>query len=129
MAQSSTTPRITGVGTVGIPVTDQGRALAFYGGTLGFETRLDAEFRPGLRWIEVAPAGASTSLALLPVTPDVPVGVDTHIRLSTDDAAADHAALAGAGVEVGEFLSEPVPMFWFHDPDGNTLYLVQRPGA
>ena len=50
MAHASAAPRITGVGTVGIPVTDQGRALAFYGGTLGFETRLDAEFRPGLRW-------------------------------------------------------------------------------
>jgi catechol 2,3-dioxygenase-like lactoylglutathione lyase family enzyme len=129
MAQTQTAPRITGVGTVGIPVTDQHRALDFYGGTLGFETRLDAEFRPGLRWIEVAPAGAATSVALLPVTPDMPVGVDTHIRLSTSDAAADHAALSAAGVAVGPFLSEPVPMFTFRDPDGNTLYLVQRPEA
>jgi catechol 2,3-dioxygenase-like lactoylglutathione lyase family enzyme len=129
MTQAQATTRITGVGTVGIPVTDQGRALAFYGGTLGFQTRMDAEFAPGLRWIEVAPVGASTSVALLPVTPDLPVGVDTHIRLSTDDAAADHAALAAAGVEVGEFLAEPVPMFTFRDPDGNTLYLVQRPGV
>ena len=81
MTQAQATTRITGVGTVGIPVTDQGRALAFYGGTLGFQTRMDAEFAPGLRWIEVAPVGASTSVALLPVTPDLPVGVDTHIRL------------------------------------------------
>src|SRR6476646_8216741 len=129
MAQAQATTRITGVGTVGIPVTDQARALAFYGGVLGFETRLDAEFRPGLRWIEVAPAGAGTSVALLPVTPDVPVGIDTHIRLSTADAAADHAVLTAAGVPVGELLAQPVPMFTFRDPDGNTLYLVQRPDA
>ena len=52
----SSTTRITGVGTVGIPVTDQDRALEFYVGTLGFETRRDVPVGAG-RWIEVAPPG------------------------------------------------------------------------
>jgi catechol 2,3-dioxygenase-like lactoylglutathione lyase family enzyme len=47
--------RISGVGTVGVPVTDQDRALEFYLGTLGFEKRMDAPFGGGMRWIEVAP--------------------------------------------------------------------------
>ncbi|MFY9928581.1 MAG: hypothetical protein WAK82_11310 [Streptosporangiaceae bacterium] len=33
--------------TVGVPVTDQGAALDFYVGTLGFEKRLDADLGGG----------------------------------------------------------------------------------
>ena len=33
------TTHITGLGTVAVPVTDQDRALEFYVGRLGFETR------------------------------------------------------------------------------------------
>ena len=56
-------------------------------------------------------------------------GVDTGIRLATDDATADHEALRAAGVdadpEVLRFPGAP-PMFSFRDPDGNTLYIVER---
>ena len=50
----SGTTRITGVGSVGVPVTDQDRAVEFYVGRLGFEKRRDVPFGDG-RWIEVAP--------------------------------------------------------------------------
>ncbi|HEY7486598.1 MAG TPA: VOC family protein [Streptosporangiaceae bacterium] len=33
--------QVTGIATVGIPVTDQQRAVDFYVGTLGFEMRRD----------------------------------------------------------------------------------------
>ena len=59
-----TRTHITGVRTVGIPVADQERALAFYVGTLGLEKRLDVPFGKG-RWLEVAPGGAATSVALV----------------------------------------------------------------
>ena len=36
--------QITGVRTVGVPVTDQDRALDFYTGTLGFTKRLDVPY-------------------------------------------------------------------------------------
>jgi len=52
-----TVTRITHVHTVGVPVTEQERALEFYVGKLGFEKRMDASFGPGQRWIEVAPPG------------------------------------------------------------------------
>jgi catechol 2,3-dioxygenase-like lactoylglutathione lyase family enzyme len=119
---------ITQVGTVGIPVTDQDRALAFYGSVLGFETRMDLAYGEGERWIEVAPPGASTSIALVRASGDRPAGVDTGVRLTTADAEADHAALRAAGVDAdGELLRYPVPMFAFRDPDGNRLILVERP--
>ena len=57
MSDAQSTPAITGVRTVGIPVTDQDRALAFYVDTLGFEVRLDLPLGRGSRWIEVAPPG------------------------------------------------------------------------
>jgi catechol 2,3-dioxygenase-like lactoylglutathione lyase family enzyme len=129
MTDTATPTRITGIGTVAIPVEDQERALGFYVGTLGFETWMDAEFAPGLRWIEVAPRGAAASIALVQSGPENPAGIDTGIRLSTTDAAADHEALRAQGVEVGEFMREPVPMFYVHDQDANTLYVVERPAS
>jgi len=118
--------RVTGVRTVAVPVTDQDRAVAFYVEVLGLELRMDAPLDElGGRWIEVAPAGAGTSLALVP-TSDGGAGVTTGIRLTTPDAPALHAALAAEGVDVGELVRWPgvPPMFEFRDPDGNTLVVV-----
>ena len=129
MTDTATQTHITGIGTVAVPVDDQERALGFYVGTLGFETWMDAEFAPGQRWIEVAPTGAPASIALVRSQPENPAGVDTGIRLSTTDAAGDHGTLRAQGVEVGELIPEPVPMFVIRDPDSNTLYVVERPSA
>ncbi len=60
-----TVGKITDVRTVGVPVSDQDRAIDFYVGTLGFEKRLDVDMGGGRRWIEVAPSGAATSIALV----------------------------------------------------------------
>lgn len=123
------TTHLTGVHTVAVPVADQDRALAFYTGTLGLEVRMDGELQDGFRWIEVAPPGAATSLALVQADGQ-PTGVDTGIRLLTSDAAADHEALAAAGADVDELLRwEGVPpMFALRDVDGNALY-VMEPGG
>ncbi|MEW9547076.1 VOC family protein [Nonomuraea sp. NPDC050783] len=119
---------ITGVRTVGVPVADQERAIAFYVGVLGMEKRLDLPLgRLGGRWIEVAPAGAGTTIALVPASPGAGAGVETGVRLSAADAAALHEELAARGVEVGELLRwEGVPpMFTLRDPDGNALTVVE----
>jgi lactoylglutathione lyase len=120
--------RVTAVRTIGIPVTDQDRALDFYVGMLGMEKRLDAPVPElGGRWIEVAPPGSPTSLALVPARPDLPVGVETGVRLVTDSAAASHEVLSRRGVDVGELLTWPgvPPMFAMRDPDGNGLEMVE----
>ena len=119
---------ITGVHTVGIPVTDQDRAVAFYVGTLGLESRMDAPVpQLGGRWIEVAPAGAATTLALVPAREGLAVGVETGVRLTTPDEKGLPAALVEQGVPVGEFLEWPgvPPMFKVEDPDGNGFEIVQ----
>ena len=38
---------ITGIHTVGVPVADQDKALAFYTGTLGLSTRMDVPMGNG----------------------------------------------------------------------------------
>ena len=123
-----TAVQLTGVATVGVPVSDQDRAIEFYVGTLGLQKRLDAPTPGGGRWIMVAPPGAAgTTLALVAAHEGVPAGVDTGIRLTTRDAEAAHASLAASGVEVGEVLRWPgVPaMFSFRDQDGNGLELIE----
>ena len=117
---------ITGLHTVGIPVTDQDRALAFYG-ALGLETRLDVPMGEGARWIEVALPGIAVSLALEPAHPGHPAGVETGIRLTTGDAEAANAALRSRGVDADDVLRWPgvPPMFAFRDQDGNGLEIVE----
>src|SRR5438046_8840370 len=66
---SKTATRIQKLGVVCVPVSDQERAIEFYVDTLGFEKRADVPFGNGYRWVEVAPAGAVTTIALAPPPP------------------------------------------------------------
>ena len=127
---SKTATRISKVGTVVVPVSDQDRSIEFYVETLGFEKRTDVPFGEGYRWVEVAPAGAEATIAIVPPPPGNPTGdVQTGIGLNTDDIDAVHAELKQRGVDVDAEVSrmgDPVPpLFWFRDPDGNTLMVVE----
>jgi lactoylglutathione lyase len=120
---------ITDIRTVAVPVTDQDRAVEFYVETLGFEKLMDAPLpQLGGRWIVVGPAGAATTIALVPASDSAPAGSDTGIRLVTGDAEAAHQELTGRGVDADDVLSWPgvPPMFTFRDQDGNQLFLVQE---
>lgn len=124
----TTNARIDAVRTVGVPVADQDRALAFYVDTLGFETVMDAPVEQmGGRWIELRPPLSTVTIALTPADERTPAGTDTGIRFTTADAAALHAELSGQGVDVDELLAweGTPPMFDFRDPDGNVLYVSQ----
>ena len=119
-----TTNIFTNVRTVAVPVTDQDRSKALLE-RLGFTASLDAELQPGFRWIEMDLAGGPASVALVRTGPELPTGIDTGIRLATDDARAAHAAVVAAGLEAGDLLDWPgVPlMFSFTDLDGNRFYV------
>jgi catechol 2,3-dioxygenase-like lactoylglutathione lyase family enzyme len=127
MSKTGSRIQITEVGTIGIPVADQDRALAFYLEKLGFEKRIDVAYGKGERWVEVAPPGAATTIALVRSREGDAVGIDTQVRLTTRDAEADHAALRARAVDAdAEIMRYPVPMFIFRDADGNRLRIVQR---
>jgi len=119
---------ISEIRTVGVPVTDQDRAVAFYTETLGFDVLMDTPLPQfGGRWILVAPAGSSASIALVPASDGNPAGVDTGIRMGSPDAKAAHQHFLDAGVDTDELLEWPgiPPMFSLRDQDGNRLYISQ----
>ena len=126
-----TTTSITDVRTIGVTVTDQDAAVAFYVDTLGFEKRLDAPISPTMRWIEVAPFGATTSIALTANDAGNEAGnrtpTDTGIRFTVPDADVEHAAMSSHGVNVSDLMrwDGVPPMFSFDDPDGNRFYIVE----
>jgi catechol 2,3-dioxygenase-like lactoylglutathione lyase family enzyme len=128
MPASVPTIQVQGILTVGVPVTDQDRALRFYVDTLGFELQRDVPIGGGKRWIVVAPVVGTATIALVAANERVPAGVETGVRLVSANVGRDHAALKADGVEVGEILRwEGVPpMFAFYDPDGNGLELVEE---
>ncbi len=72
----------------------------------------------------------TTIAIVLPPPGKTAGGAETGIGLDTDDIEADHAALQAAGVDVDAEISgmgDPVPpLFWFRDPDGNTLMVLGR---
>lgn len=75
-------------------------------------------------------AGAVTTIALVPTREGVPTGVETGIRFLSEDAEGDHANLLARGVdadpEIMRFRGGVPPMFYFRDPDGNRLLIVER---
>jgi len=123
------TTTITDIRTIGITVADQDRALEFFTTTLGFEKRLDAPISPTLRWIEVAPPGAGTSIALVSGEPAPTGRTDTAVRFTVPDATAEHTALTNRGIDVSEIMrwDGVPPMFTFDDPDGNRFVVVEVP--
>jgi len=122
--------RVIKLANVIVPVADQDRALEFYTEALGLEKRVDAPFGDGSRWIEVAPAGADTPIAICPPGPNTTTGgKDTGIALQVEGIDAYHEHLKDHGVdvdaEVSRFGDSVPPMFWFRDPEGNTLMAVE----
>jgi hypothetical protein len=81
-----------------------------------------------MRWIEVAPSGATTSVALNAAESTRDVGSDTGIRFTVPDAKAEHASMRERGVRVGDLirLDGVPPMYTFDDPDGNRFYIVEE---
>jgi catechol 2,3-dioxygenase-like lactoylglutathione lyase family enzyme len=130
MTETKTSTHITQLGTVIVPVSDQDRALEFYVDTLGFEKRSDIPYGRGDRWIDVAPAGAATTIALIPPREGEATGVDTRVAYTSEDIDADHASLKARGVDVDPEvmrMGDPVPpMFWFRDQDRNSFLIVQQ---
>lgn len=115
-----------------VPTPDQDRAIEFYE-KLGFEKRTDIPMGDSYRWVEVYLPNGSTGIALAPPPPgDVEevTPVQTGIALTTSDIDATHAAFKELGVDVDDQVArmgEPVPpMFWFRDPTGHTLMVVEQ---
>jgi catechol 2,3-dioxygenase-like lactoylglutathione lyase family enzyme len=126
---STTKSGIREMNLVCIPTPDQDRAIEFYE-QIGFEKRTDVPFGGGYRWVEVYLPDSTTGIALAPPPPGKSAeGTETGITLTTDDVDATHAQFKSLGIDVDDEVSrmgDPVPpMFWFRDPNGNSLMVVE----
>lgn len=122
---------ISHISVMSIPVSDQDRAKAFYADALGFEVLADEEFAPGRRWVQLAPAGAQTSITLTTWFDDYPPGTVRGNILDVDDLAATKAECSQRGVE---FPEEDMATPWgrfaaFADPDGNRWSFREPPAS
>lgn len=118
---------IEAIQVVSVPVSDQATSKRFYADVLEFEVVRDNPFGADARWIELAPARGSATIALVTWFASAPPGSLQGIVLGSSDIDADHARLSDRGVE----FSGPVQVApWgrfatFGDPDGNGWVLQQ----
>lgn len=121
---------VSGVRLVSVPVSDQERAKRFYLDLLGFELRADTPFADGAyRWLEVAPEGSSTSLALVTWFDAMPPGSLQGLMLHTDDVHGAYGELVDRGLDFhGPVQTGPWGAYaLFADPDGNVFLLSEPP--
>ena len=111
---------------VGVPVSDQQRALEFYTEKLGFRVVTDQPFNDTQRWIELGIGKSGTGIALFtPPGQENRIGTFTGISLVADDVKATCRDLAARGVR---FVEGPTEAEWgtsaiIADPDGNQFVL------
>jgi predicted enzyme related to lactoylglutathione lyase len=126
---SASPTKIRQISLVCVPTIDQDRAIEFYE-AVGFEKRTDTPFGNDYRWVEVYPPEGTTGIALAPPPSGQITPTQTGITLTTNDIDATHAELKSRGVDVDAEVSrmgDPVPpMFWFRDPSGHTLMVVEE---
>ena len=120
---------IKGIKFVGVPVTDQDRALEFYTKKLGFSIATDQPFNDTQRWIELKIPAADTGIVLFtPEGHEKRIGDFQSISFYTKDVQKTYDELSSRGVE---FLGPPQAADWgtfvmFKDPDGNQFILGSR---
>jgi catechol 2,3-dioxygenase-like lactoylglutathione lyase family enzyme len=111
---------------VGVPVSDQQRALEFYTEKLGFRVITDQPFNDQQRWIELGIGRSGTGIVLFtPPGQEDRIGSFTSISFVADDVRATWREMAAKGVV---FIQEPKEADWgtaaiFADPDGNQFVL------
>jgi len=118
-----------------IPVADVDRAKAFYVETLGWHGDVDVQPAPGVRVVQVTPAGSGCSIGFgsgIPVYDAASPAANLH--LVVEDIEAVRTDLLARGVEVGGItdVGGGVRYAGFTDPDGNGLLLQEmswRAGA
>jgi len=116
------------VRVVSVPVSDQDRTRTFYTDTLGFELRTENILGEGMRWIEVAPKGSTTSLSLVTWFEAMPPGSLQGLVFAVDDVHATYEELLAKGVSF-DFPPSEMPggvQAVFRDPDDNGFVIAGR---
>ena len=126
---------IKGIKFVGIPVSDQDKALEFYTKKLGFSITTDQPFNDKQRWIELKVPGADTGVVLFtPEGHEDRIGTFHSISFWTSNVQKTYDELVSRGVEfrrephlIARLADREVWMAFFADTEGNTLALMSEP--
>jgi predicted enzyme related to lactoylglutathione lyase len=119
---------ITSFEIVSVPVSDQERAKNFYRDILGFELLREEPMGPGQKWIQLAPEGCSTTVALVTGFDAMKPGGLQGVMLNVTDIDQEHAQLSSRGLSLSAIGQEPWGRYaMFSDPDGNGWILRQPP--
>jgi catechol 2,3-dioxygenase-like lactoylglutathione lyase family enzyme len=119
---------ITTFEIVSVPVADQERAKLFFRDTLGFDLIREESMGPQGKWIQLAPKGSATTIALVTWFDAMKPGGLQGVMLNVTDIDKDHRELTARGVALSEIGQQPWGRFaMFKDPDGNGWILRQPP--
>ena len=111
---------------VQVPVSDVGRAKAFYVDRVGFVAEHDHQVNEELRFVQLTPPGSACSIALTTGAHQAEPGSVAGLQLVVEDADAARAELVERGVEASEVQDFPWGRFvFFADPDGNRWAVQQ----
>lgn len=119
---------ITHLKFVGIPVSDQDRAVKFWTEKMGFKVTTDQPLG-AQRWIELSIKNGATGIVLFtPEGHEDRVGTFFNGAFACDDVEATHRQLSAKGVE---FVKPPKKEHWgtsaiFKDSEGNQFVLSSR---
>jgi catechol 2,3-dioxygenase-like lactoylglutathione lyase family enzyme len=115
---------------VSVPVSDQERSKVFYRDVLGFTLLREESMGPAGKWIQLAPPGCVTTIALVTWFDGMQPGGLQGVMLNSTDIDADHRLLSSRGLQLSNIEQQPWGRFtMFKDPDGNGWILRQPPEA
>jgi catechol 2,3-dioxygenase-like lactoylglutathione lyase family enzyme len=114
---------------VSVPVADQERSKVFYQEILGFNLLREESMGPsGGKWIQLAPPGCATTIALVTWFDSMKPGGLQGVMLNSSDIDADHLLLRSRGLQLSNIEQQPWGRYaMFKDPDGNGWILRQPP--
>ena len=112
-----------------LQVFDMPTSLHFYRDTLGFDVVRDEAMGPKDRWMQLAPKGCSTTIALVTWFETMRPGGLQCVMLNSTNIDQDHQDLSAKGLKLTPIAEQPWGRFaMFNDPDGNGWILRQPPG-
>ncbi|WP_109509472.1 VOC family protein [Nocardioides speluncae] len=119
---------ITHIGTAMFYVSDQEESLRFYRDILGFSVVTDQDMGGGARWLEVAPPGGSTTIALHDAAADGKLpGDGAYLTFACDDVARTVDELRAKGAQVTDPDEQPWGTFAFVEgPDGHRVQIHRK---
>ncbi|OUM97609.1 MAG: glyoxalase [Paenibacillaceae bacterium ZCTH02-B3] len=120
------------LGQVMLYVDNQDQSKAFWTEKLGFQVIAEEDNGGGMRWIEIAPPGAETTIVLqnksfvAKVEPDMNLGTPS-MMFYTDNAEKLRNDLKSKNVKVGDIMEIPAgKVFNFADDEENYFAVMER---